>query len=117
MLLECLTGYREYPGPAVEAAVARLLRDPVIPDTLPSPWPGLLRSMTSPQPDARPTAAVVATTLAGDDPQGGTVPPGDRDTLQGHTKLAMPATVAMPTTRRRPPALSRSAGQDNHSRH
>jgi hypothetical protein len=50
--------------------------------------------MTSPQPDARSTAAVVATTLAGDDPQGGTVPPGDRDTLQGHTKLAMPATVA-----------------------
>jgi len=36
VLLECLTGHREFPGPAVEAAVARLLRDPVVPDTLPA---------------------------------------------------------------------------------
>ena len=31
VLLESLTGHREYPGAAVESAVARLLRDPLIP--------------------------------------------------------------------------------------
>jgi serine/threonine protein kinase len=66
VLLECLTGQREYPGPAVESAVARLLRDPVIPGTLQPPWPELLRTMTSTQPETRPTAADVAATLTGD---------------------------------------------------
>ena len=64
MLLECLTGRREYPGPAVEAAVARLHRDPVVPDNLPPPWPNLLSAMTAAEPEARPTAADVADTLA-----------------------------------------------------
>ena len=67
VLLECLTGQREYPGPAVESAVARLLRDPVIPASLRPPWPDLLRAMTSSQPEIRPTAADVAATLAGGD--------------------------------------------------
>jgi hypothetical protein len=65
VLLECLTGQREFPGPAVEAAVARLLRDPVVPDTMPAPWPALLRSMTSREPGERPTAQDVVTTLTG----------------------------------------------------
>src|SRR6478735_1708668 len=51
VLLECLTGHREFPGSAVEAAVARLFRDPVIPPTLPPPWPELLRAMTSARPE------------------------------------------------------------------
>ena len=38
VLLECLTGRKEFPGHAVAAAVARLLRDPVIPADLPAPW-------------------------------------------------------------------------------
>ena len=67
VLLECLTGQREYPGPAVESAVARLHRDPVIPDALQPPWPELLRRMTSGQPETRPTAADVAAALAGGD--------------------------------------------------
>jgi serine/threonine protein kinase len=65
VLLECLTGHREFPGPAVEAAVARLLREPVIPDTLPTPWPDLLRGMTATPPETRPGATDVCTTLAG----------------------------------------------------
>ncbi|KJK33852.1 hypothetical protein UK23_44650, partial [Lentzea aerocolonigenes] len=35
VLLECLTGHREYEGAEIEAAVARLHRPPVIPDDLP----------------------------------------------------------------------------------
>jgi serine/threonine protein kinase len=81
VLLECLTGQREYPGPAVESAVARLHRDPVIPAALQPPWPELLRTMTSGQPETRPTAADVAAALAGGDyPR--TVQSADDD---GHT--------------------------------
>ena len=65
VLLECLTGRREYPGPAVEAAVARLHREPVIPDALPRPWQELLRAMTDVHPGDRPTAAAAASALAG----------------------------------------------------
>ena len=42
VLLECLTGRREYPGTGVESAMARLHRSPNIPVSLPTPWPGLL---------------------------------------------------------------------------
>jgi serine/threonine protein kinase len=64
VLLECLTGQREYAErDAVACAVARLHRDPVVPDRLPSPWPGLLRRMTAADPDDRPTAAQVAAVL------------------------------------------------------
>ena len=66
LLLECLTGRREFPGEPVQAALARLLRDPVIPTDLPEPWPTLLTSMTASVPSARPTAARVAEVLSGD---------------------------------------------------
>src|SRR5690349_17670069 len=36
VLLECLTGRPEYPGADVEAAVARLARPPVVPDSVPA---------------------------------------------------------------------------------
>ena len=65
VLLEALSGRREYPGQAVESAVARLLRDPAVPDTLPGSWPALLRSMTIADPVRRPTAAQVEATLTG----------------------------------------------------
>ncbi|WP_157695494.1 serine/threonine-protein kinase [Nakamurella panacisegetis] len=63
VLLECLTGAKEFPGQPVEAAVARLLRDPVVPDDLTPPWPKLLTAMTDSNPARRPTAAQVADTL------------------------------------------------------
>ncbi len=63
VLLEAITGRREFPGAPVEAAVARLFRDPVIPDDLPAGWSSLLRSMTAFTPDARPSAAEVAAEL------------------------------------------------------
>jgi serine/threonine protein kinase len=64
VLLECLTGRREYPGTAVEVALARLSRQPVVPATLPGGWPGLLAAMTAREPGPRPTAHEVARELA-----------------------------------------------------
>ena len=63
VLLECLTGKREYTGGPVETALARLHRQPEVPDSLPAPWPSLLREMTALEPSARPTAAEVAQVL------------------------------------------------------
>ncbi|MGH3860061.1 serine/threonine-protein kinase [Actinokineospora sp.] len=64
MLLECLTGRPEYDGTDVEAAVARLRRDPRIPDWLPGPWPETLAAMTARDPADRPDAADCAQRLA-----------------------------------------------------
>ncbi|MFI9009099.1 serine/threonine-protein kinase [Actinosynnema sp. NPDC053489] len=63
VLLECLTGYREYQGDRVEAAVARLHRPPSIPHHVPAGLARLIRAMTALSPDRRPTAAHVADRL------------------------------------------------------
>jgi serine/threonine protein kinase len=57
VLLECLTGQREYAGSTVEVALARLQRAPRVPDSLPAGWPGLLRAMTAREPADRPSPA------------------------------------------------------------
>ena len=57
VLLECVKGTVEYPGSAVESAVARLHRAPEIPGDLPAEWQQLLTSMTALEPLDRPTAA------------------------------------------------------------
>ncbi|RDI34428.1 serine/threonine-protein kinase [Lentzea flaviverrucosa] len=63
VLLECLTGQREYQGSEIEAAVARLHRQPAIPDELPEDLRRLLTLMTSLSPRRRPTAAQCAHAL------------------------------------------------------
>lgn len=63
VLLECLTGERAFPGSLTESALARLGRDPDVPDDLPSPWPSLLTAMTARDPAQRPTAEAVAARL------------------------------------------------------
>jgi len=68
VLLECLTGQREYPGQPMEAALARLHRQPHVPQDLPTPMPALLQAMTADDPDQRPTAAEVSTWLREDTP-------------------------------------------------
>ncbi len=66
VLLEALTGRREYDGAPAEAALARLTRAPAVP-ALPM-WNGLLTAMTALDPADRPTAAEVASALrAGSD--------------------------------------------------
>ncbi|CAM3872742.1 serine/threonine-protein kinase [Kibdelosporangium persicum] len=63
VLLECLTGHREYEGNEIETAVARLHRPPAIPPDLPADLVRLLSSMTSLTPRRRPTAAECAAAL------------------------------------------------------
>ena len=65
VVLECLTGERAFPGPPVEAAVARLSRDPEVPATLGAEWCELLARMTARDPDARPSAASIAADESG----------------------------------------------------
>ncbi|MEU4744588.1 serine/threonine-protein kinase [Actinosynnema sp. NPDC023658] len=63
VLLECLTGYREYQGNRVEAAVARLRRPPEIPHDVPTGLARLIKAMTCLTPHRRPTAAQCADKL------------------------------------------------------
>ncbi|OXM66215.1 MULTISPECIES: serine/threonine-protein kinase [Amycolatopsis] len=65
VLLECLSGRREYPGSLTESAVARLLRPPAVPDGLPPHLADLLRRMGDRDPDARPSAREVSAVLGG----------------------------------------------------
>ena len=60
VLLEALTGRREFDGNDLHAAQARLLRPPRIKDDLPHNWPLLLREMTALDVADRPTPAQVA---------------------------------------------------------
>ncbi len=64
VLLEAITGQREYPGPLVEALSARQARDPQVPGEIGYHWKSLLTAMTARDPGARPTAAEVLERLA-----------------------------------------------------
>ncbi|MCE6995152.1 protein kinase [Saccharothrix sp. S26] len=103
VLLECLTGRREYGGGDVEAAVARLHRPPVIPDDLPADIRRLLAGMTSATPADRPTAHDCAQALFGV----ATVPP-----VAFAGGVAEVETEELPRTGTRPPvkALVASVG-------
>jgi serine/threonine protein kinase len=68
VLLECLTGRREYEGAEIEAAVARLHRPPVVPEDLPFDLVRLLSLMTSLSAERRPTARECADALLAADP-------------------------------------------------
>ncbi|HTW18934.1 MAG TPA: serine/threonine-protein kinase [Mycobacteriales bacterium] len=95
VLLECITGRREYDGAPLEVAMARLNRPPELPANLPPAWRDLLVGMTARHASSRLSAAQVVDRLtrisAGDDR---TVAMGAAATI------AMPAaageTVAMP---------------------
>lgn len=63
VLLEALTGKVEFPGPPLEAAVARLSRAPVVPDALGKRWKPLLAAMTARDPHKRPDAGKIARAL------------------------------------------------------
>ncbi|MCU1439233.1 MAG: hypothetical protein JWP85_230 [Rhodoglobus sp.] len=63
LLLQCFTRTIEYPGGAVESAVARLSRNPVIPPYVPERWRDLLSSMTEREPRERPSAREVVSAI------------------------------------------------------
>ena len=110
VLLECLTGRREYAGSTVEVALARLQRSPQVPATLPAGWPGLLRAMTAREPAARPTptraAADLQQIVAGGEATTvlAAAPPVERTTALPRTRVA--ETYAPPTA---PPTAVRPA--------
>ena len=72
VLLECLTGRREYPGAVMESLTARLHRPPEVPPGLAGGLTPLLTRMTATDPAERPPAADVAASLRS--PGGDTAP-------------------------------------------
>jgi serine/threonine protein kinase len=56
VLLQCFTRTIEFPGTVVESAMARLSRQPRVPDYLPDRWRALLTSMTERDPRDRPSS-------------------------------------------------------------
>ncbi|MEV7375836.1 serine/threonine-protein kinase [Streptomyces sp. NPDC090301] len=64
VLLEALKGEREYDGPPLEAALARLHRPPALPAGLPPDLGELLKAMTAHAPSHRPDARTCETALA-----------------------------------------------------
>jgi eukaryotic-like serine/threonine-protein kinase len=93
VLLECLTGRREYEGGTVEVALARLNRSPDVPVDLPSGWPGLLLAMTHRDPEQRPTPQQAAQQL------GVIAAGGEARTTVMAAAAAPSATQVLPRTR------------------
>ena len=96
VLLECIKQTIEYPGSAVESAVARIHRAPEIPDDVPPEWADLIRSMTAVEPLERPTAADVETAL-----RQALVSP-----ISAPGELAPEATRVLPAMPFRPPTIT-----------
>ncbi|WP_240034840.1 serine/threonine-protein kinase [Glaciihabitans arcticus] len=65
VVLEALTGRREFAGSMAESVSARLGRDPEIPAVLGADWVALLTAMTSREPTDRPTALDVSVAARG----------------------------------------------------
>ncbi|BDI22274.1 protein kinase [Herbiconiux sp. L3-i23] len=63
VLLECFTRRIAFPGDVVHSAIARLMRDPEIPEDLEPEWRALLGAMTARDPAARPSASEAMLTL------------------------------------------------------
>ncbi|HEU4756404.1 MAG TPA: serine/threonine-protein kinase [Agromyces sp.] len=92
LMLEALTGFQPFPGPALESASARLVRDPRVPMGLGSDWVELLTAMTARDPAARPTALDVALAAQSLDVSSsataaGAVPAADPSATQDHTRI------------------------------
>lgn len=85
VLLEALTGERAYEGTPMESAVARLSRDPHLPEDLSEEWRGLLRALTQRDPRVRPLPADVAQRLRAVEPA-----PSGAETLVLTTTSAVP---------------------------
>ncbi|MGI9823681.1 serine/threonine-protein kinase [Agromyces sp. Marseille-Q5079] len=98
LVLEARTGEPAFPGPAIEAASARLARDPDIPESLGSDWGALLRSMTAREPGDRPAALEVAVAAAALDTSSPVdrVPSTDADTVASTVASTEAATEVLP---------------------
>jgi serine/threonine protein kinase len=101
VLLECLTGTLEYPGSAVESAVARLHRPPRVPPALGSQWARLLSAMTAMEPSGRPTAGDVEAVLRQLSASGTPKPTSGGSTLVLPKLPAQPPRTGSPAARTR----------------
>jgi serine/threonine protein kinase len=136
ILLEALTGRREFEGDGPETALARLSRRPSIPEGLPA-LTDLLHAMTAMDPAVRPTSGVVSEALRAAAPELDGVPsvrpptPDDErwdrristlerleslDTLETPGTLRSPGRLQIPAARDnawkpQPPASSEDAGK------
>ncbi|MDY0914779.1 serine/threonine-protein kinase [Rathayibacter festucae] len=63
VLLEAVSGRRAYTGTTLEISLQRMHHAPVVPDTVPAHWRGLLTEMTRLDPAQRPSAEEVARRL------------------------------------------------------
>jgi eukaryotic-like serine/threonine-protein kinase len=88
VLLEALTGVRAYRGLLIEQALARLWRQPEIPESLGPQWSALLGAMTARDPALRPRPCSVAAALAtvGGPPRSAPAHRWTRPTRQRRTK-------------------------------
>jgi serine/threonine protein kinase len=109
VLLECIKGTVEYPGSAVESAVARLHRAPVIPEDLPEEWQHLLSSMTAIEPLERPSAADLETALRRALVSPDSVP---GEVAEEHTRM-LPALPSRPPSTVLPNAAHQAAAQQS----
>jgi serine/threonine protein kinase len=96
VLLEGLTGRREYPGATTEAAVARLHRSPEVPAATREPLGSVLRAMTAREPADRPTAAEVAAALRRSEGPRDLRLPGPAVSPESRALLSQPPTSTMP---------------------
>ncbi|GLZ32220.1 hypothetical protein Lesp02_44080 [Lentzea sp. NBRC 105346] len=96
VLLECVTGRREYEGSEIETAVARLHRPVHIPDDLPFALTRLLTLMTSLSARRRPSAHECAGALRAINRSGAARPTADAPTRIEHrpTRPHKPALLA-----------------------
>ncbi|WP_353826304.1 serine/threonine-protein kinase [Agromyces sp. SYSU T0242] len=102
LVLESLTGHQPFPGPALESASARLVRDPEIPDDLPAVWRELLAGMTARDAADRPSAldvALASESLLGDRSEAATDDATGATAVFTHPPVGADDTRIMPATR------------------
>ncbi|WP_035777211.1 serine/threonine-protein kinase [Arthrobacter sp. H5] len=83
VLIECLSGKPAYPGSGLESALARLSRQPSVPETAGPAWQALITAMTNERPQDRPTAGEVDRALSAMDRE----PAGQTQVLQQQAAL------------------------------
>jgi len=103
VVLETLTGRREFGGTMIESVSARLARDPAVPSWLDGGWRSLLTRMTSRDPASRPTALeVVALARELDEPGADELAATEAQTLESTREFLAPTAVMPTATETRP---------------
>lgn len=116
VLLESLTGKREYDGTSLEVAMARLTRPPQIPPALPSGWRAVLAGMLAREPTDRLSASQVADRLRHIDDFDESTQAVPLLTAEPQTLLVSPQTTVMPPVEPSPVATATPVARRRRSR-